>query len=168
MTKRRLNSRLFFCIYSKQSIGYCILSRIVYNFDWNYFVLLCVIILSIISMNKLFIKHKIWLETEDNDGVLGDGKCRLLKTISETGSLKEAMKLHKLTYRKTWDNLNKIEEMLGFAIIDRQRGGKDGGKTSLTPQGQAIVEAFDTFHLKYDALINQALQETLDDIIKHL
>lgn len=118
----------------------------------------------LLTMNDFSIRFKIWLETNDNCGILGDGKWKLLKTISETGSLKAAMKKHGLTYRKTWDNLNKIESFLGFQIIERQRGGKEGGKTVLTPQGQAIVNAFDNFHEKYDQIINQALQETLNEI----
>jgi molybdate transport system regulatory protein len=119
-------------------------------------------------MNNLTIKYKIWLETENNESVLGEGKCRLLKTISETGSLKEAMKIHHLTYRKTWDNLNKIENTLGFPIIERHRGGKEGGKTMLTRQGQAIVNAFDKFHNDYDNLIKKGLDDTLSEINKHL
>lgn len=117
-------------------------------------------------MNDFQIKYKIWLETKENDGILGDGKWKFLKTISETGSLKAAMKKDGLTYRKTWDNLNKIEKMFGFPIIERQRGGKAGGKTVLTQQGQVIVAAFDKFHEKYDQIITQALIETLNEIIQ--
>lgn len=119
-------------------------------------------------MNNLTIKYKIWLETEDNESVLGEGKCRLLKSISETGSLKEAMKIHHLTYRKTWDNLNRIEKTLGFPIIERHRGGKEGGKTMLTKQGQAIVDAFDKFYKDYDNLIKKGLNDTLIEINKQL
>ncbi len=113
---------------------------------------------------NLTIRYKIWLETDEMNGILGDGKWRLLKSISETGSLKLAMQKHHLTYRKTWDNLNKIEELLGFAVIERQRGGKDGGKTVLTARGQAIVDAFDKFHNQYDPIITSALQQTLAEI----
>lgn len=117
-------------------------------------------------MNKFTLKYKIWLETYDHKGILGDGKYELLKTISETGCLKAAMKKLNLSYRKTWDNLNRIEDILGFRIIERQRGGKSGGKTVLTTQGQAIVNAFDKFYEKYDALISEALEETLSEIKK--
>ncbi len=116
------------------------------------------------TVNNLSLKYKIWLETNDNKGILGEGKFELLKTISETGSLKAAMKKHKLSYRKTWDNLNRIEDILGFKIIERQRGGKTGGKTVLTPKGQAIVTAFENFYQKYDSFIQQALDDTLSEI----
>ncbi len=119
-------------------------------------------------MDKFTLKYKIWLETADNKGILGDGKYELLKTISETACLNAAMKKLNLSYRKTWDNLNKIEDILGFRIIERRRGGKTGGKTVLTPQGQAIVAAFDKFYEKYDTLICEALEETLSEIKKNI
>ncbi len=115
-------------------------------------------------MEHLKLKFKIWLENEEHKGILGDGKCNLLKTIHETGSLKEAMQIHGLTYRKTWDNLNKIEQMLGFQIIERQRGGSSGGKTVLTEKGQAIVKVFDDFHTQYDQFIAQVLEQSLQHI----
>ncbi len=115
-------------------------------------------------MDNYRLKFKIWLELGENEGVLGDGKCKLLRTIDQTGSLKEAMKKLNLSYRKTWDNLNKIEELLGFPVIERQRGGSEGGKTTLTEQGKAIIQAFDNFHEKYDKIINHGLQKTLEFI----
>jgi len=118
------------------------------------------------QVNPIGIRYKIWLESGDKCGILGDGKWKLLKTIDETGSVKAAMEVLGLTYRKTWDSLNKIERLFGFPVVHRQRGGIDGGKTELTPQGQAIVSAFDHFHAKYDSMINNALQETLNEIVQ--
>jgi len=119
-------------------------------------------------VKNLAIKYKIWLETDDNKGILGDGKLNLLRTISETGSLKAALEQHNLSYRKTWDNLKNMEETLGFSVIERQRGGKTGGNTTLTPKGQAIINAFDKFYQKHDSFIKEALKETLDEIKEHI
>ncbi len=76
--------------------------------------------------------YKIWLSTEDEQGILGDGKWQILKAIEKHGSLKAATKALKITYRRTWGDLKKIKEMLGFSILEKERGGKDGGKSSLT------------------------------------
>ena len=65
-------------------------------------------------MDNLRLNYKIWLETDGHVGVLGDKKCELLRAIDETGSLNDAMKKLGLTYRKTWDNLKRIEKELGF------------------------------------------------------
>ena len=110
------------------------------------------------------LKYKIWLETSDRKGILGDGKWKLLKAIDETGCLNAAMKKLGLSYRKTWDNLVKIEENIGFKIVEKQRGGASGGNTVLTKEGKAIVDAFDKFHKKYDEMITKGLSEMLDEI----
>jgi molybdate transport system regulatory protein len=112
------------------------------------------------------LNYKIWLETKDELGILGDGKWILLKAISETGSLKLAMEKLNLSYRKTWNNLQQIEERLGFPILDTQRGGADGGKTCLTPEGEKIVRAFDHFHMQFDEYIQQAFHEFKKELEK--
>lgn len=109
--------------------------------------------------SSINLNYKIWLETADEQGILGDGKWILLKAIDETGSLKAAMEKLNLTYRKTWNNLQQIEERLGFPILETTRGGADGGNTCLTEEGRKIVRAFDNFHNEFDALIKQAFDK---------
>jgi len=115
-------------------------------------------------MENIRLKCKIWLETGEGIPNLGDGKWRLLKEIHKTGPLKQAMINLNLTYRKTWDNLNKIEKNIGFPLIQRQRGGKEGGHTGLTREGINIVELFDAFHEEIDPIIREFLQRTAGTI----
>lgn len=104
-------------------------------------------------------EYKIWLSTLEGEGILGDGKWKILKSIEEHGSLKAATEALGITYRRTWGDLKKIEEVLGFSILEKERGGKDGGKSSLTPEGKKLVQAFDEFHEKVDVQIEQAFEE---------
>jgi molybdate transport repressor ModE-like protein len=110
-------------------------------------------------------KYKIWLETSDGKGILGDGKWILLKTIEETGSLKDAIEKLGLSYRKTWNNLQQIEKRFGCPILETTRGGTDGGgNTYLTEEGKKIVRAFDKFHSTFDKQINEAFITFVDDL----
>lgn len=102
--------------------------------------------------------YKIWLSTNDGINLLGDGKWKILKAIEEHGSLKAATDFLGITYRRTWGDLKKIEEHLGFQLLEKNRGGKDGGKTCLTPQGKLLVEAFDEFHEKIDLIMDDAFE----------
>jgi len=102
--------------------------------------------------------YKIWLSINDGINLLGDGKWKILKAIEEHGSLKAATDSLGITYRRTWGDLKKIEEQLGFQLLERNRGGKDGGKTSLTAQGKLLVEAFDEFHDKVDLIMDDAFE----------
>lgn len=117
--------------------------------------------------DNIQLNYKIWLETQDKLGILGDGKWQLMKAISETGSLKLAMEKLNLSYRKTWNNLQQIEERLGFPILETKRGGTDGGgKTCLTADGERIVKAFDTFHNQFDAFIQIAFKDFKENLKK--
>ncbi|MCK9204175.1 MAG: LysR family transcriptional regulator [Bacteroidales bacterium] len=116
------------------------------------------------KIDNLRLNFKIWLETIDQVGVLGDKKCDLLKAINETGSLNDAIKKMGLTYRKTWDNLHKIEKELGFPLIKPTRGGLEGGNTVLTTEGKIIVAAFDKFHTEYDSIIRSGFETILSEM----
>lgn len=114
--------------------------------------------------DNLKLNYKIWIETSDHNGILGDKKCDLLRAIEETGSLNEAMRKLNLTYRKTWDNLHKIERELGFPLIRPTRGGADGGNTVITREGKIIVKAFEKFHIEFDQVIQQGFERILNDL----
>ena len=75
------------------------------------------------AVDKLKPRVKLWLNSEDVDGVFGDGKCRLLKSIEATGSLRAASELLHISYRKAWGDLKKAQNALGVALIDQHRGG---------------------------------------------
>jgi len=116
------------------------------------------------KMENLQLNYKIWLETSGHVGVLGDKKCELLRAIDETGSLNDAMKKLGLTYRKTWDNLRRIENELGFPLIKPTRGGADGGGTVLTLEGKIIIAAFAKFHQEYDSIIQNGFEAILAEM----
>jgi molybdate transport system regulatory protein len=116
------------------------------------------------KIDNLHLNYKIWLETTGNIGVLGDKKCELLRAIDETGSLNDAMKKLGLTYRKTWDNLRKIEQELGFPLIKPTRGGAEGGSTVLTLEARIIIAAFEKFHEEYDLVIQKGFEVIINDL----
>lgn len=116
--------------------------------------------------SNIKLNYKIWLENELGDGILGDGKWILLKAIEKEGSLTAATEVLNLSYRKTWNNLKKIEKLLGFPILEKNRGGKDGGHTSLTKEGKKLVKTFDKFHTEFDEKINKAFQKFLENLVE--
>ncbi len=113
---------------------------------------------------KLKLNYKVWIETEDHVGVLGEGKWKLLKAIRDTGSLKEAVSYMGYTYRKTWENLRSIEEKLGIKLIEKRRGGEKGGETVLTKRGEMIVDFFDKLSGEIDPLVNERFGQFLKDL----
>jgi len=116
------------------------------------------------NLNNIHFNYKIWLSTLEGKGIMGDGKWKILKAIEEHGSLKAATESLGLTYRRTWGDLKEIEALLGFPLLDKSRGGKDGGQTQLSPQGKKMVEAFNHFHQKVDQYMEDAFLEFRENI----
>lgn len=115
--------------------------------------------------DNLEFNYKIWLSTKDGKGIMGDGKWKILKAIEEHRSLKAATRALDITYRRTWGDLKKIEKQLGFPLLEKTRGGKEGGRTNLTFEGKKLVNAFDEFHEKVDLIMDDAFQEFRQKLI---
>ena len=74
----------------------------------------------------------------------------LLQEVERTGSLQKAAKSMNMAYSKAWKMLKGAEKEWGFALTDRETGGKDGGGSTLTPQAVRLIEAYESF--KNDAV----------------
>ncbi|MFZ4462986.1 MAG: helix-turn-helix domain-containing protein [Bacteroidales bacterium] len=116
------------------------------------------------TVDELKFNFKIWLETLDHKGILGDQKYALLNAIDKTNSLNKAVEMLGLTYRSTWGSLRKIENELGFPLIKTTRGGLERGSTVLTLEGKIIVAAFEKFHAEYDSIIHNGFESILTEI----
>lgn len=89
------------------------------------------------------IAYKVWL---DNNGkAFGEGPYQLLKRIETTGSLHQAAKEMKMSYRKAWTVLNNVETKLGFPLIERKVGGISGGGSQITEQGRTLMNHYIEF-----------------------
>ena len=112
-----------------------------------------------INIEDIRLQHKMWLETVEGEGILGDGKWQILRAVQDEGSLTAACQKLGLTYRRTWGDLKKIEHQLRLPLLNQSRGGKEGGMSELSSQGKALVEAFDKFHKDVDDKIRIAFGE---------
>lgn len=69
----------------------------------------------------------------------------LLYLIDDTGNMRIACKQSGIAHSKAWDVINKLEQNLGYTVVQRQRGGKSGGSTCLTKQGEEFLVAYHDF-----------------------
>jgi len=114
--------------------------------------------------SNLRLQYKIWFTDETGAGLLGDGKWKILKAIDEAGSLTAACEKLGITYRRTWNDLKSIEKRLGFSLLEKNRGGVDGGSTSLTVEGQRLIRAFDLFHDKMDVIMQEHFRLLVNEL----
>ena len=117
-------------------------------------------------MKKLKARFKLWLSTRDVEGLFGDGKWRLLKSIEAEGSLKAASEKLGISYRKAWGDLEKAEDSLGMVLVEKHRGGRLGGQTGLTEKGKKWVRAYTKFRGDVEKAAEKAYEKHIKGLEK--
>ena len=88
---------------------------------------------------------KITFLDDNNEKFFGEGPARLLHGIEETGSLRAAAMSMDMAYTKALKLIRNAENALGFPLIHRSTGGKDGGGSYLTPEGKEWLERYEAY-----------------------
>jgi molybdate transport system regulatory protein len=117
-------------------------------------------------MKKLSARFKLWLNSDNVEGVFGDGKWRLLKEIDSEGSLNAASKTLRISYRKAWGDLEKAQEALNVVLVEKRRGGAEGGHSVLTDQGEKWVNAYARFRDEIENAVEKAYKKHIGGLVK--
>lgn len=72
----------------------------------------------------------------------GQECAQFLQLIQVTGSMLCACQCMHMSYSKGWNMINEIEQQLGYPILIRSQGGKRGGGSTLTKEGQRFLSQF--------------------------
>lgn len=108
-------------------------------------------------------KWKLWIERAGQP-FFGAGRARLLQEIDRTGSLSQAARAMKMSYRTAWENINQMEEAYGQTLVDRQTGGSGGGGCSLTPHARRLLAAFLKFTERLEETRDQLFAQMLEEL----
>ncbi len=73
---------------------------------------------------------------------VGPGKIALLEHIGATGSLSQAARRLKMSYRRAWLLLEDLNTSFRQPVAEMSVGGRGGGGASLTPFGKDLVAAY--------------------------
>lgn len=106
----------------------------------------------------LQVKSKVWLE-KDGKLVFGTGKYLILKTIAETGSINQAAKILKMSYRHIWSYVNSIEKRLGCPLLMKNKGGKDGGGAILRDSARELLKKYEKLEQEVKAFADRRFKE---------
>lgn len=72
----------------------------------------------------------------------GPGAAKLLELIDQKQSVSIATKSMGMSYSKGWKILHKIKFATGYDAVITQKGGNNGGTTSLTKEGLQLLHSF--------------------------
>jgi len=87
------------------------------------------------------IRSRIWIDGQEGT-FLGNGRIQLLEKIIESGSINDAAKELKMSYRKAWSLLDSMNKQASEPFIIKSTGGSGGGGTIVTQAGLNAVKSF--------------------------
>ena len=73
---------------------------------------------------------------------IGPGKIALLEAIHSTGSLSQAARDLKMSYRRGWLLLDSLNRSFRRPVAALSTGGRGGGGARLTPFGTSLVAVY--------------------------
>lgn len=112
-------------------------------------------------MSQIRLRSKIWLEI-DGKPLLGSGRVRLLNAIAASGSISAACQQLGLSYRKAWAQLQDMEKLAPFPILDRCKGGKGGGGATLTDETVELLKQFSEMTDKVYQQLDDCASDRID------
>jgi molybdate transport system regulatory protein len=99
--------------------------------------------------------------------LIGPGKIALLEAIRATGSISAACRVTTMSYRKTRDLLDALNEIFNAPVVTATKGGSAYGGTTLTPLGEMLVERYREIEAASNRAAEGALSDLLSSVICH-
>lgn len=88
---------------------------------------------------------KVYFLDENGEKFFGEGPCRLLHGVEQTGSLRAAAQNMGMAYTKALKILQRAEAVLGYPLTTRTTGGRAGGGSALTPEGKEWLARYERY-----------------------
>ena len=88
---------------------------------------------------------RVMLCDDAGERFFGEGPCRLLHQIEETGSLRSAAAQMGLSYSKALRLVQHAEKALGFALTCKTTDGRGGGGSTLTAEARQFLERYEAY-----------------------
>lgn len=109
------------------------------------------------SANPPTLRAKLWVERA-GDAALTDAGADLLEQISATGSLSQAARTLRFSYRRAWMLLDAMNTRWGQPLVVTSVGGKQGGGARLTDLGERVLRSFRDLQLHVETLLDHELE----------
>lgn len=74
--------------------------------------------------------------------LIGPGRADLLEWIDRTGSISEAARQMKMSYRRAWLLVEDLAQQLGRPVVETAQGGRRGGGAILSDAGRSLLHAY--------------------------
>ena len=101
------------------------------------------------------LRGRVWIDV-GSGAALTEAAADLLEQIEATGSLSEAARRLRFSYRRAWMVLDAANRRWPSPLVITATGGKKGGGAKLTPAGRAALSAYRDLQIQLEAMLDHA------------
>lgn len=98
------------------------------------------------------IDGQFWFSVDDA-AFLGKERIALLEQIAERGSITQAAKALKISYKTAWDSVDALNNLAPAPVVETATGGRGGGGARLTDEGRRLIDAYHTIAAEYERFL---------------
>ncbi len=91
-------------------------------------------------------------------GAIGPGKIRLLECIQKTGSISQAGRSLRMSYRRAWLLVDDLNRCFREPVVTTKPGGTRGGGAALTPFGRELIKKYRSIETQATRVAKQQLR----------
>ena len=102
----------------------------------------------ILKKGDFRINGSLWLEG-NGTRFFGPGPVELLQRIEETGSINQAAKAMGMSYKKAWEMVNRLNEIVRSPLVITATGGEKGGGSSLSEEAKQLIEYYKSLRERF-------------------
>lgn len=92
-------------------------------------------------------------------GAIGPGKIRLLEAIQKTGSISQAGRSLRMSYRRAWLLVDDLNRCFREPVVTTQPGGTRGGGAALTRFGREVIKKYRAIETEAASAAKQQLRD---------
>ena len=105
------------------------------------------------------IRPRLKVQLAGTEPFFGPGVKTLLECIREAGSVRDACEKMGLSYSKGRKMLERAERELGYTIVERSPGGKNGGSARVSEDGMRLLSRYERFEKELTELAEEKYRE---------
>jgi molybdate transport system regulatory protein len=94
------------------------------------------------------LRGRVWIDGDEGT-FLGYGRVILLERLREYGSITKAAKSMDISYRHAWELVDSMNRQSPAPLVATVAGGKGGGGTQLTEEGEKAIKLFRQFYADF-------------------
>ncbi|CAN5314605.1 winged helix-turn-helix domain-containing protein [soil metagenome] len=105
--------------------------------------------MNFVRVEMFEVKGNIWIEGP-NGTLIGLGRMNLLERIFENGSISEAARGMKMSYRQAWELVDAMNKESKEPLVTTASGGVGGGGAVLTEKGLETLKYYKSLLSRFE------------------